>query len=72
MKIGIEVEESTEKPISQPFEVKTKKMIFEILKKERVQTSLDFWALRWAPSLTNLKCVIYIEGASLENFYVYI
>ena len=43
MKIGIEVEESTEKPISQPFEVKTKKkMIFEILKKERVQTSLDF------------------------------
>ena len=60
MKIGIEVEESTEKPISQPFEVKTKKMIFEILKKERVQTSLDFFSIKMSSIFDKFKvCDIY-------------
>jgi len=36
------VEESTENPISQLTEVETKNLKIKILKKERIQTSLNF------------------------------
>ena len=70
--IGLVVEKNTENPISQLFEVQTQKNEFEILKKERIQVSLNFESIKMSSVFKkNLNCVIHIRGVSLENFRVF-